>query len=161
MNTLQIPNEIFIPQIASYLRAGHDVTINVKGLSMRPFIDQHRHKVFLQPCHHYRVGDIVLAETDSGHYVLHRIISLSDQEVILQGDGNCRGTEHCTPAGLLGRCKLIIRKRDGKTGDPYTPLQCRLALVWRHLMPIRRYLLAIYNLIYYGHLHSSHIKYED
>lgn len=92
---MEVPNAILLGQVKEAVRTGHTATINVKGYSMRPFLEHCRDKVRLAPVAGLAVGDAVLAEISPDLYVLHRIIRIEDDRVTLMGDGNLRGVEHC------------------------------------------------------------------
>lgn len=147
--SMEVPNHILLTAVRDALREGHTATISVKGWSMRPFLEHLRDKVQLtSPCG-ARVGDAVLAEIAPGHFVLHRIIEVqphpTDQAldaITLMGDGNVRGTEHCTRRDICGIVThYIYPHRTLPAADP--TLQRRIRR-WRRLLPLRRYLLAIY-----------------
>ena len=96
MHTLQLENAEFLPHVCQFVNEGHSVSIRAKGNSMRPFVESDRDVAVLTKCEKYKVGDVVLAEITPGHYVLHRIDRIDGDAVTLRGDGNVRGTEHCT-----------------------------------------------------------------
>ena len=73
---MEIPNAILLGQVKEAIRRGHTATINVKGYSMRPFLEHCRDKVRLAPASELRVGDAVLAEISKDVYVLHRVFSI-------------------------------------------------------------------------------------
>lgn len=139
----EYPNDILLGVVSQKIAEGHDATIIVKGYSMRPFLEHERDKVILTPViSPLKVGDAVLAEIEKGHYVLHRIIGIEGEHLTLMGDGNIRGTEHCTIRDVRGLVTHYIRpKRTLPASD--ARLQSRIRL-WRRLLPIRRYLLLIY-----------------
>lgn len=134
---MRLPNEIFIPEIARLVDEGKQVMFTPTGVSMRPFIEGGRDNVTLVRPADLQVGDIVLAEVQPQHYVLHRIYALSGELVTLMGDGNLRGQEHCTRANILAKV-TAIHSPEGKS-KPVTR-----AVIWRHIVPLRRILLKIY-----------------
>lgn len=138
----ELPNDAFLGLVSETLAEGHTAIIWVKGYSMRPFIEFGRDKVKLATAVSYQVGDAVLAEVAKGHYVLHRIIKKDGDMLILQGDGNVRGVEHCTIADIRGVVTEYIRPNRTLLADD----AClkRKIRVWRALRPIRRVLLLIY-----------------
>lgn len=148
-NKLIIPNAILLGEVERLLEEGRKVTILVKGNSMLPFITGGKDSVELEKCQEYQSGDIVLAEVSKGHYVLHRIISIEGNEpgakVVLMGDGNICGTEHCCRKHITGRVNKIIKKN--KEIDPNTPEERKKARLWKRLFPVRRWILAIYKRI--------------
>ena len=46
---MEVPNAVLLGQVKEAIREGHTVTINVKGYSMRPFLehcrDKHRSRI--------------------------------------------------------------------------------------------------------------------
>lgn len=138
----EIPNDVLLGLARKMIQEGHTVTINVKGYSMRPFLEHLRDKVLLEAITEPHVGDAVLAEISPGTYVLHRIIALEGDCVTLMGDGNVRGTEQCMRADLVGVVARYIRpERTILADDPVLKGRIRL---WRRLLPVRRYLLFLY-----------------
>ena len=99
---MEVPNAVLLGQVKEAIREGHTATINVKGYSMRPFLEHCRDKVRLAPFTDLKVGDAVLAEFSPDKYVLHRIIEIDGDVVVMMGDGNLRHKEICHalyPAG--------------------------------------------------------------
>ena len=88
VNTLQIANELLLPEVVKLLHEGHTVTLPLRGYSMRPFLEDGRDKALLQKPSLISIGDAVLAEIRPGHFVLHRIVELEGENVTLRGDGN-------------------------------------------------------------------------
>lgn len=134
---MQLPNEIFIPEIARLVSDGKQVQFTPTGVSMRPFIEGGVDNVTLVKPADLQVGDIVLAEIQPQHYVLHRIYAIEGDALTLMGDGNLVGTEHCTRAQVLAKV-IAIHSPKGRR-KPLTR-----AWLWRHLKYARRILLKIY-----------------
>ena len=66
----QIENDKWFPFILEYFNQGaKTITINLKGISMRPFLESDRDKAILAPIGKVKVGDPVLAENFPGHFV--------------------------------------------------------------------------------------------
>ena len=92
---MEVPNAVLLGQVKEAIREGHTATINVKGYSMRPFLEHCRDKVRLASFTDLKVGDAVLAEFSPDKYVLHRIIEIDGDVVVMMGDGNLRHKEIC------------------------------------------------------------------
>ena len=136
MTKVVLPNEVLIGEVAELLNAGREVVMTPKGNSMLPFIRGDVDNVRLRKPESLHVGDIVLARF-GGRYVMHRIIALDGDMVTLMGDGNLQGTEKGSRSEVLGVVVEIItpsnrHRRPGK------------GLLWRKLLPVRRYLLKFY-----------------
>ena len=136
MDKRVLPNDILLGEVAAVLREGREAIITPLGNSMLPFIRGGQDRVVLRKEPDLAVGDIVLVHT-GGRYILHRILAVEGDAVTLMGDGNIRGTEHCTRAEVLGTVSEILLP-DGRSRKPGK------ARLWRALRPIRRYILAIY-----------------
>ena len=143
METLVLPNDILLGQITDMLVQGMSVVLRTKGNSMLPFIRGERDSVELFRTDSIKENDIVLAHLDNGMYVLHRVISIDGDNVTLMGDGNIRGTEHCTLDDICGTV-LYILKYNGKKIDCHSSGFLKKSARWRKLLPFRRYILGIY-----------------
>lgn len=138
-----ISDEQIIREAVRLVNEDLAVTLLVKGRSMLPFILGGHESVVLTRPGTLRPGDVVLAHIDGRRYVLHRILEVSADKVVLMGDGNTRGQEICRPADVLARADEVVG-RDGRHRRLDTPKARRRARLWRRLLPVRRYLLAIY-----------------
>ena len=136
MDKRTVPNDILLGEVAAVLQEGREAILAPTGNSMLPFIRSGRDRVILRKQDNYAVGDIVLAHF-GGRYILHRIVALDGDAVTLMGDGNLRGRERVRTADVIGTVTAIIKP----DGQRRTPGKGRL---WRVLLPVRRYLLAIY-----------------
>lgn len=139
----QFSNQQLIPEVVRLLEEGHTVTLRLKGFSMRPFLEDNRDKALLTKSVAPQVGDPVLAEVASQHYVLHRIVAIEGDMVTLRGDGNL-GVEHCRLADVRGavvgfyrKGRTTLERTDGWKWRAYS-------WVWMRLLPFRKYMLAIY-----------------
>ena len=145
MKTLQVANDIFLPAVLQELEGhpGKTATINLRGRSMRPFLEDGRDKAMLMiPTEPSKVGDAVLAEISKGHFVLHRIIRIDGNAVTLRGDGNL-SDEHCLTDDIRAKAVAFIRKGRQKA-DSTDGRKWRIySWWWTRLYPIRRYLLFI------------------
>ena len=140
--TLEVPNEILLAHVRQAIEEGHTVTINVKGYSMRPFLEHNRDKVVLKACVNPCVGDAVLAEIRPGTFVLHRVIRRDGERLTLMGDGNLRGTESCLIKHVVGVVSYYIHHGKMIAADD-ARLKRKIRL-WKRLLPVRRYLLILY-----------------
>lgn len=141
---MEVPNAVLLGQVKEAIREGHTVTINVKGYSMRPFLEHCRDKVRLAPFTDLKVGDAVLAEFSPDDYVLHRIVEIDGDVVVMMGDGNLRNKEVCGKEDVVGVVTHYIRR--GKTIPASDPRLQRRVRWWRKLLSVRRYLLYIYRI---------------
>ena len=140
---LLIENNIFFSEVERMLSQGRSVTMRAKGSSMIPFIVEGRDKVTLQKSDNVEVGDILLVRLPGGRYVLHRVYAKRGDQLTLMGDGNRQAVEQCQEKDVVGKVTAIIRN-NGREISCDSPSQRRKAAMWRHLLPMRRYLLFAY-----------------
>lgn len=137
-----LPNSVYFQEVREMLDRGMSVTVPVKGSSMLPFIRGGRDRVVLKKTATLVVGDIVLALVDGRNYVLHRVYGIWGDRIMLMGDGNLSACEYCSPADICGKVTVIVR--NGRNVDVLSRKESFWAVVWRHLLPLRRYLLAAF-----------------
>ena len=136
--------DILIHESIALLQEGRRVVLAVKGSSMHPFIIGGKESVELvRPQSPLKVGDVVLAWVDGTHFVVHRIVSIEGNRVSLMGDGNIRGVELCTKEEVAAVAEYVISPK-GKRRYLYTKGRLRFARLWQKLLPVRRWILAIY-----------------
>ncbi len=136
--------DLIIKETIAMLQEGRRVVLPVKGSSMHPFIIGGKESVELvSPTQPLKVDDVVLAWVNGTHYVVHRIIGIDGQNVTLMGDGNIAGIEHCTTDEVSAVAEYVISPKE-KRRYLYTPGRVRFAHLWRRLLPVRRWILAIY-----------------
>ena len=144
---MQFANAQLLPEIVKLLDEGHTVTLQLRGVSMRPFLEDKRDKALLIKAKDVKVGDPVLAETSPSHYVLHRVIQIDGNHVALRGDGNL-GVEMCEieniKASVVGFYRKGRKKLDRTDGLKWTIY----SKIWTSIFPLRRYLLAVYRRIW-------------
>lgn len=148
-HSMTLSNDLLLGEVEKILADNRSVMLKAMGSSMLPFIIGGRDTVLIKRLPEtqvLQVGQIVLAHLPDNRYVLHRIISISENEIVLMGDGNLRATERCQYPGIVGIVTQIIR--NGRPIDCNTRHERRKAAVWSTLLPIRRYLLYIYKLIW-------------
>lgn len=145
MQTKTVPNAELIPAIGKLIEEGQEVIFKPKGMSMLPFIRGGRDSVLLRKADELKVGDIALAEICEGRYVIHRVEKIEGETVILMGDGNLVGRERCRRKDVIAIAVKIIKSN--REIDCQSQKHLRNAEIWKRLLPVRRYLLAIYRRI--------------
>lgn len=161
MNTATLDNAEFIPRIGDFVNEGHSVTIQVRGFSMRPFVENARDKAVIVKCSTVRRGDAVLAKVEGGRFVLHRVVRVEGDRLTLMGDGNVCGTEHCRTSDIVGKVAAFIRKGRTKPDSTDGTKWKVYSFLWMHLRWARRWLLAFYRLIWLPVFRRKDLKYEN
>lgn len=111
---VKIDNEGFFASMKPYLLRGYEVSMVPKGRSMLPTIQDNTDIVTLRAKDKVKVGDVVLAEIDTGHYVMHRIVEIRGQEVTLKGDHN-KNVEHTVLSHIVA-CMVGLQSGGGQRG---------------------------------------------
>ncbi len=135
-----------IGEVLRLVEEGVSVKLPVNGVSMLPFIVGGRDSVILRKPEDPKVGDVVLALVDGQHYVIHRVIKIEGEQVTLMGDGNIAGTEMCNLSDIRALATHVVKGK-GNQRYLYSDKRMFLANVWMRLVPVRKYLLAIYRRI--------------
>lgn len=140
---LQLSDNEIIRNAVALVNEGMRVTFPVKGYSMLPFIIGSRESVDLVKPENLQVGHVVLAWVEGCRYVVHRIISIEGNQVVLMGDGNVAGVEHCTLDEVAALALNVVTPR-GVHKPLYAPWRVKASRLWWHLLPVRRWILAVY-----------------
>ena len=172
MKQIPIPNVELFSEVRRLMAEGREVTILARGSSMLPFIRDGVDKVLLAPAYGsgekadgsgqadepntadpggssaFSPGDILLCEVAPGRFVLHRLIGFDGGRLILMGDGNLVGRETCTRSQVRGRATAFYRKGSERPVSTDGRLWKTYSALWTHLLPVRRYLLAFYRLVW-------------
>lgn len=138
-----LPNNDILGDVIKLVDEGQRVTLPVNGYSMLPFIIGGKESVELVKPEKAAVGDVVLAWINGCRYVVHRIIRIEGNQVQLMGDGNLTAEEYCTISDVKARAEYVITPH-GKRRYLYTPQRLRFSRLWSKLLPVRRWILAVY-----------------
>lgn len=141
MNT--VSDDEIIKSAIKLVHEGLRVTFPVKGYSMLPFIIGGKESVDLVKPIDIQVGHVVLAWVEGCRYVVHRIIQIDGDKVVLMGDGNIAGVEHCLLSDVAALAVNVVTPK-GKHNNLYSPWRIKASRLWWKLLPIRRWILAIY-----------------
>ena len=136
-----------IQEAVKLVEEGICVTLPVDGRSMLPFIIGGEDSVLLEKPQKTEIGDVVLAWVEQCRFVVHRIIAINGDEVTLMGDGNIRGVEQCRLNDIKASVTYVVDKKGKRRNIKDRKHRCG-SYIWRKLRPVRRYLLAIYKIIW-------------
>ena len=138
-----LPNDEILHALIALVDDGQRVLLPVKGNSMLPFIIGGRENVEMVKPETIAVGDVVLAWINGNRFVVHRNIRINDDQLQLMGDGNITADEYCPLSDVKARAEYVIAP-NGKRRYLYTPQRLRFSRFWSRLLPVRRWILAIY-----------------
>lgn len=128
------------------LKDGGRLPLAVTGHSMEPFLKEGRDTVWLTaPSKPLRRGDIVFFSRPAGEWVLHRIVRLTPNGCVVNGDAQ-RWSEAVTTEQIVAVAEAV--ERGGRTLSCGGVRRVFFATVWQWLRPCRRYILAIHRRMY-------------
>ena len=141
-----VRTELLMGEVERLIGEGMRVTIGVKGNSMRPFLADGRDSITLRPFDpaELRPGMVVLArESETGRYLIHRIVRRRGDRLLLQGDGNAVQQERAEVGGVVAVACAFGRKgrdyaADGRAWRLYSACWTRIAALRRFLVRLRR-----------------------
>ena len=126
---VMITDDKILEEAIRLVREGVSVTLPVNGNSMLPFIIGGRESVILKRAGLIEEGDVLLAWVDGCRYVIHRVIHIEYDRLTLMGDGNLKGTEHCTLSDVRAKVSHVVDEK-GKIRDINCKWRRRAAKVW-------------------------------
>lgn len=141
MDRRTMPMESLAELILLQMEKGGSANLTVTGCSMYPMLYGRRDSVTLIPTQgKHKKGDVILYRRESGQYVLHRIIKVTETKYICSGDNQVM-REPVTQA-------QVIAVVDGFThrGKPYCMQSKGYRLytwIWVEWFPLRKYYLFV------------------
>ena len=153
-----IDNNTYFDAVTTMLKEGQDVTINVRGASMLPFLSESRSdQVILEGAEagtpdgrervKVNVNDIVLFRLGD-RYILHRILKINDNDIAeIQGDGILNAKEHCHRDQILARVSTIIRSGKDAINTKSSTYR-RNVRIWMILKPLRKPMLWLWKRLF-------------
>lgn len=137
----------YISMLRELINEGREVNLIVTGSSMSPFLIHGRDTVYLRkPDHELKRGDIVFYERDDGHFVLHRILKVNDNDTYdIIGDNQDVIEEGVRRNQIFAYVFKVIRK--GKITEPGSFWWDFFAGPWTEMIPARRTVSRFYGTI--------------
>jgi hypothetical protein len=125
------------------------VVIPSKGNSMLPFIRPETDEIELSSIDNKSIQkrNIVLAKTDEGNYVIHRIEKIDGDAITLRGDGNLTTREYCKRNNISAEVTAILRKNRKIKKDNF--LWILHQNLWFSNPLLRRIYLGVYRRLKY------------
>ncbi len=147
-------NTVFDNAILSLVKdcvsAGKTVTLPLRGISMRPYLEDDRDAALLSAVPEtLRRGDVIFAYLPSrDSFVLHRITSVKGDNIVMCGDGNLL-PEFVRRQNVIAIAIGFYRNGSTKLDSVGTIAYQTYWRVWLFLKPIRRWLLLVWQLYHY------------
>lgn len=106
---LELSNELFFAEVEQLISQGESVTITIKGNSMRPWLQNSKHKVIVRPLADsiLQCGDIALFRY-KGKHILHRVVKIENDKITFSGDGNIGIKEQASKDDVIALVESII-----------------------------------------------------
>ena len=141
---MKLSNDIFFAEVEELLAEGRQVTITVRGNSMRPLLRDGRDKVVMRKAkdEDIRKGAIMLFRYRGSH-VMHRVRKIEGDVVIFEGDGNYKLQEVVTRKDIVAVVEAVVRP-SGRRIECSSRRWRFLSFMWLSQMRIeRRVILGI------------------
>ena len=141
---MRLNNKIFFAEVEELLAEGRQVTILVRGNSMRPLLRDGRDKVILRKAidEDIKKGAVMLFRYRGSH-VMHRVTRIEGDVVIFEGDGNYKLQEVASRKDIIAVMETVVRpsgRRIECSGRRWRVLSC----VWlSQARFVRRVILGI------------------
>ena len=106
---LELSNELFFAEVEQLISQGESVTITIEGNSMRPWLQNSKHKVIVKPLADsiLQYGDIALFRY-KGKHILHRVVKIENDKITFSGDGNIGIKEQASKDDVIALVESII-----------------------------------------------------
>lgn len=141
---MRLKNDIFFAEVEELLAEGRQVTILVRGNSMRPLLRDGRDKVILRRANDedIRKGAVMLFRYRGSH-VMHRVTRIEGDVVIFEGDGNYKMQEIALRKDIIAVMEAVVRP-SGRRIECSSRRWCILSFMWLSQARIeRRVILGI------------------
>ena len=134
---MKIKSDIFFAEVERLLAQSDEVTITIRGNSMRPMLRDGRDGVVLRryECEPIRVGDVMLFRYRAGH-ILHRVVRVEGERITFAGDGNYNLYEVAQRGDIVAR--MVAYVKDGSRYECEGKEWRRFSRVWMALPMIAR-----------------------
>ena len=110
---------------------GQSFELHVKGYSMLPMLGFGDDVIIVRrvDAEEHIVGRIAMFRGAQNQIIVHRVLSVTNGVVVLQGDGNIIQTEECQRGEIIGVVDMV-RRANGKVIDCTTPRWRRRERLW-------------------------------
>jgi len=144
-----IPADAFFGNIEQMISEGKSVEMRCFGGSMRPYLwGDGSETIVISPFSQEElIPGAIVAFCYHGKYICHRIIRRDGDILLIQGDGLIEKHEQVLISDIIGIIRTIIH-RNGKPVSTQTKAARLYWRLWIRLLPIRKYLLRVYQVIH-------------
>lgn len=134
----------YVTALRQLVLEGHEVSTRIAGSSMAPFLVHGRDTVFFRtPDRPLKPGDMVFYQRRSGQYVMHRVCKIKNGGYYLVGDAQTVIEGPLDRDQIFGLVTRVRRK--GRLIGPGSFWWFFFARIWRRMIPLRPYVLALYS----------------
>lgn len=107
---MRLSNDIFFAEVEELLAEGRQVTITVRGNSMRPLLRDGRDKVVLRKANDEDINKgAVMLFLYRGSHVMHRVTRIEGDVITFEGDGNYKLQEIALRKDIIAVMEAVVR----------------------------------------------------
>lgn len=143
-----VDNGEYLGMLMDLVEEGREVSAEISGNSMSPFLIHHRDRVILAPIDSpLKKGDIVMYMRANSSYVLHRIVKVNkDESFDICGDALDQIEKGVLRSQILARACAIERK--GRIICPGSFFWGFFAKIWVNMIPMRRFVIRVFSILH-------------
>ena len=136
----------YIQTLKFAVENGQEASMVITGNSMAPFLYHERDVIYFKaPDAPLKKGDMVFFQRSSGQFVMHRLWKKKKDGWFIIGDNQSE------PEGPISEnqifAKVVRIKRKDHIIGPHNFIWFFFAHIWIHLIPFRRILIRIYQIL--------------
>lgn len=125
---------------------GKEVSMIITGNSMSPFLEHGRDTIyFKKPDRKLHRGDMVFFQRDSGKFVMHRILKITEDGYYFLGDNQTEPEGPLSEAHIFAIISKV--KRKGRMINSKNFWWFFFAHIWIHMVPFRPAIIFIYKIL--------------
>lgn len=115
MRKIVVDNNLFFDEVCARIASGESVKLKLRGNSMFPLLRDGKDNLLLDPIpdgYVFEKGEVLLFRY-RGSYVLHRVVKVSGECLLMQGD-NCVTCEQISIQNVVARL-VAVQRQNGST----------------------------------------------
>lgn len=138
-----INTQEYISMLRELVEEGREVSMLISGNSMSPYLVHARDSIQMKkPDRDLKKGDMVFFQRESGQYVMHRIVKITQDGFYMLGDAQTQKEGPIRREQIFALITSVKRRGEWeKAGNFWWEF---FAHIWIHLVFIRRPLIRLY-----------------
>ena len=132
--------ESLVPVLLETLNEGKQAELVITGSSMQPMLLHQISRVRLELPKALKRGDVVLYRRNDGHYVLHRVVQITGEQIACCGDHQWHLEKGLRHEQMLARVTAFARRDNWTSCDSKS--YCTYWSFWLLIRPLRHLIIG-------------------